>query len=73
MGVGLLYVMQDQQKIGFIPDSKYLLKMSAFWDIVPSSHIEVKQCFRGVYYLHHEDDESDDGGSIRAYKPTHEE
>jgi hypothetical protein len=28
--------------------------MTAFWDIVPCSLIEVTQCFTGVYCLHHQ-------------------
>jgi hypothetical protein len=33
--------------------------MTVFWDIAPSSLVEVDQHLRGVYYLSH----PDDGGS----------
>jgi hypothetical protein len=32
-------------------------KMTAFWDVVPRSLVEVDRHFRGVYCLHHQDDE----------------
>jgi hypothetical protein len=25
-----------------------------FWDVAPCSHVEVDQCFRGAYCLHHQ-------------------
>jgi hypothetical protein len=28
--------------------------MTAFWDIIPCSLVEVDQCFRGAYSLHHQ-------------------
>jgi hypothetical protein len=40
------------------------MKMTAFWDIVPCSLVEVDRRFRGAYCLHHQGDEGpDDGGS----------
>jgi hypothetical protein len=30
-----------------------IMKITAFWDIAPSSLIEVDQCFRCVHSLHH--------------------
>jgi hypothetical protein len=34
-----------------------LLKMTVFWDVVPCSLVEINQCFRCVYCLHHQGDE----------------
>jgi len=31
--------------------------MTAFWDIVPCSLVEVDRCFRGAYWLHHQGDD----------------
>jgi hypothetical protein len=33
--------------------------MTTFWDVAPSSLIEVDSCFRGWYSLYHQDDEGD--------------
>jgi hypothetical protein len=37
--------------------------MTASWDIAPRSLVEVVGRFRGMYCLHHQGDESNDGGS----------
>jgi hypothetical protein len=34
------------------------MKMTAFWNMVPCSLVDVEQCFRGVYCLYHQGDES---------------
>jgi hypothetical protein len=33
------------------------MKITAFWDILPFSLVEVDQCFRGDYCLHHQGDD----------------
>jgi hypothetical protein len=41
------------------------MKFRVFWDVVPSSHVEVDRHFRGVYCLYHQgDDGPDDGGNV---------
>jgi hypothetical protein len=32
--------------------------MTVFWDVVPCSLVEVYQCFRGVYCIHYQGDDS---------------
>jgi hypothetical protein len=39
------------------------MKMAVFRDVAPCSLVEVYQCFRDPCCLHHQGDESDDGGS----------
>jgi len=38
--------------------------MTAFWDMMPCSLVEVDWCFRGAYYLHHHGNHPDYGGSM---------
>jgi hypothetical protein len=37
------------------------VKNTAFWDVAPCSIVEIDQCFRGIYCLHHH--HFDDGGN----------
>jgi hypothetical protein len=39
------------------------LKMTAFQDIAPCSLVEIDHIFRGTYWLHHQGDQVNDGGS----------
>jgi hypothetical protein len=39
------------------------LKMTAFQDIAPCSLVEIYHIFRGTYWLHHQGDQGNDGGS----------
>jgi hypothetical protein len=34
------------------------MKMTAFWDVAPLSLVEVDQCFRDAYCLHHQGDDA---------------
>jgi hypothetical protein len=34
-----------------------LLKVAAFWDVMPSSLVEEQHHFRGTHYLHHQVEE----------------
>jgi hypothetical protein len=38
------------------------MKMAVSWDVVLRSLVDINQCFRGAYYIHHHGD-PDDGGS----------
>jgi hypothetical protein len=39
------------------------MKMTVFWDVAPCSLVEVYRRFRGTFFLHHQSDQPDDGGS----------
>jgi hypothetical protein len=34
------------------------MKMAVFWDLAPCSLVDINQCFRGAYFLHHHPDDS---------------
>jgi hypothetical protein len=40
------------------------MNMAVFWDVVPSSLVDIDRCFRGAYLLNNQgNDDNDDGGS----------
>jgi hypothetical protein len=47
------------------------MKMIVFWDLAPSSLVEIYRRFRGAYSLQHQGDDGDsldDGGSMHLWK-----
>jgi hypothetical protein len=62
-GNKLIVCPQDQQNRLYCREQVDLWKMTGLWDAAMCSTIEVDRLFRGAYCLHHQGDESDDGGS----------
>jgi hypothetical protein len=61
--VSILYYTEQSNYVKFHVLVAAGMKMIALWDIVLCSLVEVDQCFRGAYCLHHQGVHTDEGGS----------